>query len=111
MSNPVIIPSTERTRDLYEDHCPEWVASAKSKPFRVEYGDHDLQYDSGYYRTPGMSFVSSMQMAKDIIFERIRETVRNKCGSIVICLFNNQTNALIATYNSKDYEQQYRRRR
>lgn len=111
MANPIIIPSTERTRDLYEGKHPKWVESAKSQPFRVEFGDHDLQYDNGYYRSPGMSFVPSMQMAKDIIFERISETIRNKWGSIVVCLFDNQTNVLLATYNSKNYEHRYRRRR
>lgn len=50
-------------------------------------------------------------MAKDIIFERISETIRNKWGSIVVCLFDNQTNVLLATYNSKNYEHRYRRRR
>lgn len=80
MANPIIIPSTERTRDLYEGRDPKWVESAKNQTFRVEYGDHDLQYDNGYYRSPGMSFVPSIQMAKDIIFERISETIRNKWG-------------------------------
>ena len=111
MANPIIIPSKERTRDLYEGKHPKWVESAKNQPFRVEFGDHDLHYDNGYYHSPGMSFVPSIQMANEIIFERISETVINKWGSIVVCLFDNHTNVLLATYNSKNYEHRYRRRR
>lgn len=106
-----IIPSTERTRDIYADCDPRWAEDAKRKPYRVEYGDRDLLYENGYYMTPSMSFVDSLRTAESIALERIRETIQNGWGTEIICVFDNQTNSLVRTYNSNDHVSFLRRRK